>query len=182
MIGRVETQHDIAYFKLRDTPIEIPNMRTNKTKIYDLPSDKEINACIEEAKQEAIKDAALLGMCLESYDEIDKHQFDIPKNFGDLNCTEIEESDDEEDSGEERNDKFDDSEMEDDAVTIKEETTKKKFSPFVTILDDKGVERLVRKTTYVWMLTEKYDKLSNDRMKRFQKNTKKTAKRRRTEN
>lgn len=184
MIGRVEVQNDIAYFKLKDTPIEIPNKRNGKTKIYDLPSDKEIDEAIEKAKQEAIKDAALLGISKPESFNISEYQFECSKVIRDMQYTENEDSDDEY-SEEERIEN--DEEMEDDTVQQREETPKETTaehaeetaSAYVSIFDEKGEERLVRKSTYVWMLTEEYDKLSNDRIKRFQKRNKNGAKRKR---
>lgn len=163
MIGRVEVQYDIAYFKLKETPIKFPNMRTEKTQIYDLPNDVQINDTISRAKHEALKDAESLGMsCLNSSD-IDEYNFQATVNFSD--DSENETSDEEDIEENERNYQ----EIDDDNTT---ELNEEKHSPYVVILDESGVERMVRKSTYLWMLTEEYDKLSNDRAKRFQQKKK----------
>lgn len=169
MIGRVEVQHDIAYFKLRETPIQIPNMRVGKTKVFPLPTDAQINEIIAKAKQESFKDAAALGMNCSNHSEIDEHHFQEPQIFKSMLGSEDECNDGNSD-GESyvestQEDPLNDENMDGKAAGEINET----HSQYVTIVDESGVERLVRKTTYLWLLTEGYDKLSNDRLKRFQK-------------
>lgn len=159
MIGRVEVQYDIAYFKLKDTPIKFPNMRSGKTEIYDLPNDAEINETIAKAKEEAFKDAESLGMSFLDSSGIYEYNFQRTDNFGDDDDNET--SDEEDTEENECNYR----EIDDDNTS---ELNEEKHSPYVVILDESGVERIVRKSTYLWMLTEEYDKLSNDRTKRFQ--------------
>lgn len=71
MIGRIEVQNNIMYSKLSSHPIPFPNKRMNKSKIFTLPSDHEIEATIRRAKVEAMKCAQKLGM--ESFDNIDNY-------------------------------------------------------------------------------------------------------------
>lgn len=165
MIGRVETQHDIAYFKLKETPIKFPHMRTDKTKIYKLPTDEEIIEIIAKAKQEALKDAELLEMSCPNSKDIDEYHFEAPKIFSDILCSDDENSDEEG----MKEDEWNDGDM-NDGITGR--TNEEICSSYVVILDESGVERVVRKSTYLWMLTEQYEKLSNDRIKRFQKKEK----------
>lgn len=53
MIGRVEVQNQIAYFKLSGEQVTFPvsHKREQKTKIYDLPSDDEIIHILNKAKE-----------------------------------------------------------------------------------------------------------------------------------
>lgn len=169
MIGRVEVQHDIAYFKLRGTPIQIPNMRVGKTKVFPLPADAQINEIIAKAKQEALRDATALGMNCSNHSEIDDYHFKEPQVFKSMLGSEDEcndgNSDEESYAESTQEDPLNGEDMDGEAAGELNET----HSHYVTIMDESGVERLVRKTTYLWMLTEGYDKLSNDRLKRFQK-------------
>lgn len=140
-------------------------MRTSKTVIYDLPNDVKINEVIEKAKQTAINDAASLEMT-SSNSEIDSTNI-----FSGNETTDI------------YNESSDEGEVEDDQWIHRDfdnvsELNEETHSPYVVILDESGVERLVRKTTYLWMLTEEYDKLSNDRTKRFKKNDESKRKKR----
>lgn len=160
MIGRIEVQNEIAYFKLVNQEISFPNKRAGKTKIYNLPSDEEINAIILKAKEEAIKDATKFGMdCFEGIEEYEFHSKLV------FNAMDDEYSDDEN----ERLNAFE--EIENEEWVASEELGK--FSPFVAVNDEDGVPRIIRKSTLLWMLTEPSEKLSKDRLRRVQVNTKK---------
>lgn len=71
LIGRVELQNDIAYFKLANNSVTFPinHKRVAKTKIHDLPSESEISYMTDKAKEKAIEDALSLGMCPANYEE-----------------------------------------------------------------------------------------------------------------
>lgn len=159
MIGRIEVQNDIAYFKLADKEITFPHKRAGKTKIYSLPSDTEINVTISEAKKKAIEDATKFGMIC--FIDIDEYEFQSRLRFESNDSDEhVEESDD------------DDSDfLEHETSTMSENIDEK--SPLVAVKDADGITRVVRKSTLLWMLTEPVERLSKDRLRRVQINTKK---------
>lgn len=147
MIGKVEVQHDIAYFKLQETPIIFPNMRKSKTKIFDLPTDAQITETIAEAKKDALEDCEAIGMSCPNTTDIDEYDFQVSKHFSNMLGSDNENSDEETEEGDEWNDCCGSDDEDCDQIgndEIKEEL----FSPYVFILDENGIERKVRKTTY----------------------------------
>lgn len=50
------------------------------------------------------------------------------------------------------------------------------MSPLLDVIDENGEEKLIPKSTYLWMITEPGVKLSNDRTRRFMSNTGKKRK------
>lgn len=161
MFGRVEVQNQIAYFKLSDQPVKFPvsHKREVKTKIFELPSDNEINSVLKRAKEEAIEDARKFGM--ECQWNIEQYQFKS-HSVEDLN-------DEEEDFFEanfEQNDDFIDSDVmnEDERLAVDSHSN----SPFISVMDENGQERRLRKSTFIWILTEPGAAVSKDRLKRVQ--------------
>lgn len=174
MIGRLEVANDIAYNKLNNEQILFPNKRSGKTKIYSLPNDEEIAQKIAEAKRDAIKDTTDLGI---------NNLYEIENS--DLGTTNIEaESDDDidddldTDSNEDANeDSYEDENIhencsmeeenrEDDTEQC-EDVDLNIGSSYTTVLDEKGIKRIVRKSTLVWMNIDPTVPLSKDRLKRF---------------
>lgn len=150
MIGRVEAQNEIAYIRLGNSGIEFPNKREGKSKVFSLPSEEEITATLSKAKEEAINTAHAFGM-----QGIDIDNFDIDTRLS------IEESSDddmdiidlaEQNSANDWSEQSDDSELQ---------------NAFTKILDENGVERIIRKSTFVWMLTDPSAPISKDRLRRF---------------
>lgn len=41
-------------------------------------------------------------------------------------------------------------------------------SPYVIVRDENGIKRKIRKSTYIWMLSEPNERISNDRLRRVQ--------------
>lgn len=174
MIGRIEIQHDVMYCKLNVDGIEFPHKRKTKSTVYQLPTDEEIYETIAHAKLEAIKIAERFEMknCLVDWDQIDKFHFNSTFEINDI------EEEEEEESHEENHEEnlFDCGEQEDDLISGSEEdidlpndsdSTLDSTSKFLHVIDEKGTKRKIRKSTYVWMLTDPSPKLSNDRCKRF---------------
>lgn len=160
MIGRVEVMNEIAYCNFKVNELRFPHVREGKSKIYDLPSD-DINSTIEEAKQLAIQDASCFGMS--TTNNIDKYEIHT-RIF-------IDDSDEEnEDEGrDEMNHVEDLSILDDDLNNISEAEN----STLTSIIDEYGIERTVRKSTLIWMLTEPSEYLSKDRIRRFHQSNKK---------
>lgn len=159
LIGRSEVQNDIAYFKLNNKDVLFPHKRVAKSKIYPLPTDEEINATIIKAKELAIENAKEFGML--NTDNIDyfeiKSKLRFQEDENEINTDLVE------NNIEETYESIDDSEED----GIEED------SPFTIVIDESGIKRVVRKTTYVWMLSEQSEKLSKDRLRRVQVNLKK---------
>lgn len=176
MIGRIETQNDIAYVKLANEPISFPNKREGKAVIYPLPTDEEIEATLMEAKNEAIRDAEGLGMI--EFANID--DFQIKSNLqvsedGSDECSD-EQSEFVTTEGRVENvDEFEPHESSDIGPNFETDGNNDTLddTAFTTILDENGTERLIRKSTLVWMLTDSSTKLSNDRIRRFKKKNRK---------
>lgn len=52
-----------------------------------------------------------------------------------------------------------------------EEDSSAENSPFTTVIDENGMELVVRKSTLVWMLSERGAAISKDRLRRVQVST-----------
>lgn len=162
MISRVEAQNDISYFKLQNTGISFPHVRQGKTTIYQLPSDSEIKDIMITAKEIAIIRAKQFGMT--DVNNID--DFEIVSNLvidDNENDFEFDEDIYPEDI---ENENIGCGELQGDE-SIEEN------SPFTAVYDEDGVQRIVRKSTLLWMLCEPSEKLSKDRLRRVQVNQKK---------
>lgn len=165
MVGRIEVQNEISYFRLANEDVIFPNKRVGKTKIYSLPSDEEINNAISIAKHEAIQQADTFGMT--NTDGIDTFDF---KSRVEVCTNEDEESDEEncfEDLAVDVDGTNNNYEMYDGENMPLDEDLNENL-PFVAINDQNGVRRIVRKSTLLWMLTEPCEKLSKDRLRRVQ--------------
>lgn len=183
IINRLDTQNDIAYVKLNISGINIPSKRQGKTKFFTLPTDEQISNAICQAKKEAYEKANFFEMTNGSSNEeieqeIEKYEFhstismnreqEYDSDYVDKlyypnenasNCDQDELWFDDMDGGDGM-----DLEMDhDDDETLDEK------SPLTYVIDKNNEKKLVRKSTLLWMLTEKTEKLSNDRLKRVQK-------------
>lgn len=153
MIGRVELQHHIAYFKLSEDAISFPknHKRNQKIKIYELPSVNEIERVLNEAKQKAIDDARSFGIRSENFEE---YQFQSR-----INVDEYSDDEDAVNMGiEERPNEVDANEGDEEG----------EHTPFTKIIDENGEEYLIRKSSLVWMLTEPSVSISKNRLRRVQ--------------
>lgn len=153
MIGRVELQHHIAYFKLSEDAISFPknHKRNQKIKIYELPSVNEIERVLNEAKQKAIDDGRSFGIRSENFEE---YQFQSR-----INVDEYSDDEDAVNMGiEERPNEVDANEGDEES----------EHTPFTKIIDENGEEYLIRKSSLVWMLTEPSVSISKNRLRRVQ--------------
>lgn len=144
LVGRVELQNDIVYIKLADQDISFPRNKINEAQLnqYKLPSDSEIINAINEAKKDAIEDAGKFGIDVEPT-EIEQCEF---KNTSEENLI--------------------DDEIDADVAHIPEQSTES--SAFIDITLNNGTKKSIRKSTYLWTLTDPRQHLSNDRLKRVQ--------------
>lgn len=148
LIGRTEVQNDIAYIKLANEDIFFPNKRKGKTSVYPLPNDTEIAETILKAKEAAINNAHDLG--INQFRDID--HFDFSTNI----VVQNEDSDNDEDSDHEE---FCD--------MLSADENDDKTDAYTYVVDEDGIQRKIRKSTLVWMLTDPYIPLSKDRLRRF---------------
>lgn len=176
MIGRIEAQNDIMYFKLADGKVSFPlsHQRAKKTQIFELPSEDDINSTLEEAKKDAIEDARIFGM---GSDNIDTHEFQSNLFVVTENEIDIEDENETDENFSEKGGFF--NEMLDNEDDYEEdEQLNEKFesnSAFTKVVDESGETRIIRKSTLVWMLTEPGVVLSKDRLRRVQVSKKRKA-------
>lgn len=59
MVGEIDVQNDISYFKLADGNVlfSLSHKKSKRTQIHELPTDFDINSTIERAKKAPIQDA-----------------------------------------------------------------------------------------------------------------------------
>lgn len=166
MTRRYEVQNDILYTKLPNVQLPKLEKSREKTKMYALPSEEEIAQCLERAKRFALDDATRFGMQVGS-DEIDECELTIPKKL-------INEEEDIE------NESYDDFELED---LIEYESDAQDYDEleisgnseslqkgYLMVKDPRNPNKdiLMRKSTFVWHLTEGTKKISSDRLHRVQ--------------
>lgn len=167
MTRRHEVQSDIIYNKLPSN-VKLPKLEKCRetTKIYSLPSEVEIQECLKRAKRLALDDAAIFSIQIES-NEIAECELNIPKKL----VIEEQANDSEQ---EEISELFDEVVVESDfpdedgfEFNVDEETLP---HGYVKIRDPKNPNKeiSIRKSTFVWHLTEGTKKISSDRLIRVQ--------------
>lgn len=171
MARRQEVQNDIIYTKLPNVHIPKVEKPRTTTKIYILPSEEDIDRCLRRAKRFALNDAERFDIEVNA-DEIDICESAIPKR---LTCVDEEECIDNEneydgcdedfllhcdpDEGRESLDFPESTEISQDTKTA-----------YLAMKDPKNPNEptLLRKSTFVWHLTENTKKISSDRLIRVQ--------------
>lgn len=154
LIARVEILH-----KTNCTCKEIEFPRIPKEAPSDimqkLPSDHEMQQAMESAQRTALEKAARFGIILTENDiattEMSQRK---PRSIE----TSFENDELENES---------DEESEDEQV-VEKNTSEVASSKFLHFINPDGTTRKVRKSTFIWMHSEKKDKLSSDRLKRVQ--------------
>lgn len=174
MIGRIEVQNEILYFKLNTHPdIIIPKFQKEKTKtkIYPLPTEEEISGALNRARIHALKEAEKFGM---SMNETVLENYQFPSKINAARVTETEtdyETDDEAYEamdceylpfGSRLNTEF--AHEFNEVEEIVESENKKRS--FVEVVCDNGTIITMKKSTLVWNLLQKGVKTSNLRLKR----------------
>lgn len=182
MIGRIEAQNEILHFKLNEKGVNIPKFEVEKrkTKIHQMPSEDEISQALNRAKVHAINDAKEFGMSL---DEIVLENYALPYKINNYISTETTfYSDEENELSNEIERKLEYpifgygmnalQEISDVEEIIDAESDDKKF---VEIILDNGTIKKIRKSSLVWILSDKGSKISNDRLKRVRVTTRNTS-------
>lgn len=167
MIRRVEVQNNILHFKLVDKGVVFPKFQveSRKTKIYSLPSDHEIELALHQAKMCAVEEAKKFGMnideqLLENYPFEQKSVLTVDNDYDsdyfgeDSNYDPSMEIDENYKNGV-LNENIDSDEQQEN-------------SKFVQVSTEDGSQRIMRKSSLVWLLSEKGSQLSKDRLKRVQ--------------
>lgn len=142
LVGRVELQNDLVHIKLASQNISFPRNKISKTKLnqFKLPSDAEITKIIRDAKEMAIKDATKFGMKTNDIEECE------------INCTPQAAPGD----------------IESDDEDIDTSHTQDPPNPLIEIMLENGTKKTIRKSHFLWTLTDSRQHLSNDRLKRVQ--------------
>lgn len=178
MVGRIEALNEILHFKLFDKGVIFPKFEVDKRKckIFDMPSEDEMSLALNRAKTHAIEEAKKFGMSLddnsiENYDLPYKRHINLNGDLDDESETDNEysytDAENEYDQPYENEENYGiDNEIE----IITNESTSEKMQ-FTEILSDNGTKKIIRKSSLVWLLSEKGSKLSNDRLKRVQCST-----------
>lgn len=169
MVKRLEVQNEILYSKLSSSDIKLPKLEKKRktTAIYALPTEEEIEECLNRAKRSALNDALHFEMEIDS-DEIDVCEVPIPNRLEtdeELNENYDCEDDIENEIGHEHLE--DTYEAEDDGGILQEEEDDQQRA-FITITEHSGRKKLLRKSTLVWILSEGTRKISSDRLIRVQ--------------
>lgn len=166
MIARVEIMNKVmhTYKEINFPRMDIKAQRAQNIAIKNnFPSNENIINTMKRAQSDAIKDAA---------------KFDMHFSENDINMCEIEGGNDQSDeTTEEELDFFDyleqsmafELELEEYENTSLDQVSENEKIVEVTNLD--GTTKNVRKSTYVWLLSESKDKLSADRLRRVQVNS-----------
>lgn len=175
MIGRIEVQNDIAYFRLPEDSVTFPisHKRAKKTKTYELPSNEAIDSILNIARESAVQEAADFGMesnCIDHY-EIQSRISNIYNLDENDNIDEYCDDDD----GDELstlliNDEniSNDEHLDEHDMEQQEQHESREISIFTDVVDENGIMRTIRKSTLVWLLTEPGKALSKDRLRRVQ--------------
>lgn len=192
MVRKVEVQNEIAYTKLSKANLPKLDKPRSGIRVYSLPSEEEIDQCLERAKRFALDNAIHFGMQI-NVNDINECKLKIPKKRtfddgneynedGDSDASDYCDSDEEADTESDNNydDDVDDendevssdsdeenghAEFEQNAEITDNESSK---SAFLIVKNPRDPEEdlLLRKSTYVWSLTEGKKKISSDRLVR----------------
>lgn len=186
MTRRIEVQNDILYTKLPN--VKLPKLEKTKetTKMYALPTEEEITQCLNRAKCCAVEDASKFGMevALNEIDKCDAKNLMNMEEGGETEESEDEiECDDDVDSVLEKGEDFASENADSDIgfEQVPQEPADDEFGEnvdtlrhgFMEIIDPKNRNKkmMIRKSTFVWHLSEGTKKISSDRSVRVQ-NTK----------
>lgn len=162
LVGRVELQNQIVYVHLEGAGVSFPRNKINKAKInnHPLPSDTDISNIINKAKNDAVEELSNLGISIEAAEISECEYVYIDKLQGTTqNNGTVTDSDD---------DDFEQEHPNPDSDSVM------KPSANIDIILENGTKKTIRKSTYLWSLTDSRSHLSNDRLKRVQQATTKT--------
>lgn len=200
IVRRIELQNDIAYFKLANMNITLPRIenRINKCKIYELPSDQEIEIILQKARSDALKDLSNFDMQVNVNDiiqcEIKKNQ-DLEKKMNEIESNTNEnintfgnesmDNDYDENTNESINLHTDES-MHSSRFACSSLQDYSNSNPqpeydsrFIQIFNEDGSSKIILKSQLIWLFSEGKCSLSNDRLRRVQRSNPKISCKRR---
>lgn len=170
LVSRIELQNDIIHSKLAYLGVTFPRNEGNKMSLChgQLPSDEEIKAVMQKAREGASKDAFNLGM---QVDATKIHSSKLnPVNIRMGTVVSGENEDEDED--------LQWSECNNDFPSTFEYTSLPDFSnenqnndnsgPYVNVSCSNGKTKTIRKSHLLWLLADSKQGLSSDRLKRVQ--------------
>lgn len=172
LIGRVELMDDIMNFKLSEIDVHFPRNPIHKAKLnhFELPSDSQIDDTIREALRTAVEDAMKFGMLFTEKDiekcELKQVEVALCRSDERSNINHI-------DLGiaSTNNNRL----LDHDYMKDYSSHDIKESSSFVNVSGTNG-DKIVRKSTLLWSLSNSRNKLSSDRLRRVQARNK-TARR-----
>lgn len=170
LVGRIELQNDIIYFKLGDENILFPrqNKRSSQTFIYQLPSNDEIRNVINKARKDALQDIQKFDIILLEKDvincELPNVDISLQTNIDDIQFGVFEDE----------NQDSELSELLSHTLNLRDYASQNANieinanSRFLQTIDKNGTPKVVRKSSLVWLLSSTKDVLSKDRLRRVQ--------------
>lgn len=170
MVRRLEVQNDILYTKLAGVDIKLPKLEKQRktTTVYALPTEEEIEQCLNRAKRFAVNDASQFGMHIDS-SEIENCEIFLPNELDSNDSEEMSDYEDWSSDDEFSNENADNiNAVSEDDVFLEEEEEENQHRAFITVTDHMGQQKLMRKSTLVWSLCEGTKKISSDRLIRVQ--------------
>lgn len=165
LVGRIELQNDIVYSKLANSGISFPRQKQfNSSKCHvQLPSDDEIRAEMQRAREDAIKDAISFRM------QVDIGEIRATKlSPVDINTREEIHNEHAEDSGDDDVDHSSTLECSSLPDFSGEIVNIDNSGSYVKVPCNNGKTKVLRKSHLVWLLTDSKEGLSSDRLKRVQ--------------
>lgn len=156
MIGRLEVQNELLYIKLFALNIPLPKLQSKeisaKTKKYAMPSDDDIFQILERAKRAAIDDAINFGMHCNA---CDIHTIEIPIARLNINIgSDYDETDDDDDHNSQFTCNFQEEDIDPNIEPSTKDLIVNNGKGYTTITDHNGEEKLVRKSTIVWLMSD----------------------------
>lgn len=168
MTARLEMTQKTIYSK-QDIifPRNLPNQSEHSV---EFPSDHEILNVMQKARSDAIKKAAEFDICLDDNDITTTELRFTRQNQAEAIVELLQ-------SFEDTDEETLDLTLDPEENSLAKTTANTSFSRFdsnpsseltINIIDSDGMMKTVRKSTFIWMMSESTDKLSSDRLKRVQ--------------
>lgn len=186
-VGRIELQNYIMYYKAPGVIFPRQENKSSKMDFHEMPSDKEIFDRRNAARDDALIAATTLGLKIPPEEDL---SCKIPAS--EFRPEELNEENDPLASHATKENTTDAESLSDDIQNLHIEEMQEALSanpllairdyseqnipltescPFIKVSDTKGNVKVVRKSSALWALTNSKSKLSNDRLKRVQRDT-----------
>lgn len=155
LVRRIELQNHIVYIELANKGILFPRNNINKAKLnkYPLPSDVDISKTMNKALNDAVIRISSFGINIEAGEISSCEHIHVDKLQRIFSDDVVDSSDD------------------DTEFTTTVPVNDVKPNSFIDITLENGTKKVIRKSTFLWTLTDPRKHLSNDRLKRVQQAT-----------